>query len=348
MKLKSAALMLLAALIFVPLHTAAASGPQFDGQVIFGQTYTLAGGETLSGDLVVFGGAAEIQEGAVVKGNVVLFGGALTVDGEVTGDVSVTGGLVTLGPAAHIGGDLITVGATLNKAETARVDGQIYNTATSWGGVRQSGTPEPAETPAPPETPTPVVPNFRFDFGFLGNILTAIWQALGLAGLAMLVMLFLAPQAGRVAQATVEQPLIAGGLGVLTLLVAPLALVLLTITILLIPVAALAAIALGAAWLFGWIAVGYEVGQRLTKALHWNWHPSLLAGLGVFILSLASAALTGIPGLNCIGWIVPVLVSLVGLGAVIMTRFGTQAVAPQTEKAAPLPPPTDSPLPPPA
>jgi cytoskeletal protein CcmA (bactofilin family) len=329
MKYKFAALVLLAVLLFAPLRSAAASGPQFDGQVIFGQSYTLASGETLTGDLLVFGGTAEIQEGATVQGSVVLFGGDLIIHGEVSGDVSATGARVTLGPTAHIGGDLVTVGATLDRADTARVDGQVYNTATSWGDTTAEPMPTPEAVPPQPERP-----EFHFDFGILGSVMNTIWQSLGLAGLAMLAMLFLARQAERVAQAAVDQPLIAGGIGLLTLLVAPLALVILSLTLVLFPIALLAVIALLVAGLFGWIALGYEVGQRLTKALHWSWHPSLSAGLGILILSLASAALMGIPGLNCVGWILPAIASLAGFGAVVMTRFGTQSVAVQAEKSA--------------
>jgi len=327
MKVKFFAFLLLLVSLFVPLRSAAAGGPQFDGQVIFGESYTLVSGETLVGDLLVFGGTAEIQEGATVQGDVVLYGGDLIIDGEVTGDVSATGARVTLGPTAHIGGDLITVGATLERADTARVDGQVYNTATSWSDTTVEPTPVPEIVPPKPEKPD-------FNFHVVGSIANAIFQALGLTGLAMLLMLFLARQTERVAQAAVAQPLIAGGIGLLTSLVAPVALFILSITIILLPVALLAMLILLVAGLFGWIALGYETGRRLTQALHWNWHPSLFAGLGTLILSLASAALMGIPGLNCIGWILPVLAALVGFGAVVMTRFGTQAVGMEAEKPA--------------
>ena len=66
---KIAALVLLALLVFLPAQPAAAKGTSFDGQVIFGQSYTLKSGDTLSGDLVVFGGAALIEEGATAQGN---------------------------------------------------------------------------------------------------------------------------------------------------------------------------------------------------------------------------------------------------------------------------------------
>jgi cytoskeletal protein CcmA (bactofilin family) len=329
---KIASLVLLAMLVFVPMQSAAAKGPAFDGQVIFGQSYTLKTGGTLNGDLLVFGGTATLEEGATVNGNVVLFGGSLVVNGEVTGDVAVTGGSVTIGTSAHLHGNLTTVGASLERAEGAQIDGQIFNTATSWVGNGDNGS-NPV-TPA-----TPVVPSIHVNFNPFGPLLNAFGQALGLAVLAMLVMLFLATHADRVAHAVIAQPLTAGGLGLLTVIVAPITLLLLTVTIILIPVAAAAVVVLFVVAAFGWIAIGYEIGQRFTTAIHQNWHPAFSAGLGVFALTLVAKALTGIPVLNCVGWLVPFLLGLAGLGAVLMTRFGTQSVvAPAAVVPAPLVP----------
>ena len=199
----------------------------FEGQVIFGQSYTLQSGQTLSGDLLVFGGTAEIQADAKVEGNIVLFGGELTVDGEATGDVAAIGATVTLGPDAHIGGDLVTVGATLEQAETAKVDGQIYNTATSWSEASNG------EYPIEPVIPEPEIttPKFNFDFHPFRYFWNVVGNAIFLGLLAMLLMLFLARQAETVAQAAVKQTLTAGGLALLTVIVAPFALLLLSITI---------------------------------------------------------------------------------------------------------------------
>ena len=329
---KIASLVLLAVLIFVPMQSAAAKGPAFDGQVIFGQSYTLKNGETLNGDLLVFGGTATLEEGAIVNGNVVLFGGSLIVNGEVSGDVAITGGLVSLGSSAHLHGNLTTVGASLERAEGSQIDGEIFNTATSWVVNGDNGNnPVTPIIPAIPAIPAVPSTHINFDpFGLvlntLGKGLNAFLQALALAVLAMVIMLFLAPNADRVAHAVMAQPLTAGGLGLLTVIVAPITLLLLTITIILIPVAAVAVVFLFVAAAFGWIAIGYEIGQRFTTAIHQNWHPAFSAGLGVFTLTLVANALTGIPVLNCVGWLVPFLLGLAGLGAVIMTRFGTQSV----------------------
>jgi cytoskeletal protein CcmA (bactofilin family) len=333
--LKITSLFLLAMLVFVPMQPVAAKGPSFDGQVILGQSYTLKKGDTLSGDLLVFGGTATLEEGGTVNGNVVLFGGRLVVNGEVSGDVAVTGGTVTIGASAHLHGNLTTVGASLERAEGSQIDGQIFNTATSWVGNGDNGN-----NPVTPSTPTmPVVPTIHVNFDPFGPLLNAFGQALALAVLAMLVMLFLAPHADRVAHAVMVQPLTAGGLGLLTVIVAPITLLLLIVTLILIPVAAIAVIALFVAAVFGWIAIGFEIGQRFTTAIHQNWHPAFSAALGVFTLTLVANALTGIPVLNCVGWLVPFLLTLAGLGAVIMTRFGTQSVvAPAAVEPAPLTP----------
>jgi cytoskeletal protein CcmA (bactofilin family) len=327
--LKIVPVLVLAMLLFVPLQSAGATNGTFDGQVVFGQSFTLKSGDSMNGDLLVFGGSATIEEGATVNGSVVLFGGNLTVNGTVTGDVAITGGSASLGAAAHISGNLTTVAASLYRAKGSLVDGQIYNTATSWSTNGENGNNTQPVIPV-----IPAIPPIKFQFQPLVSVLNAFGQSLGIAILAMLLMLFLAPHADRVAHAIIAQPLTAGGLGLLTAVVAPIAIVLSVVTLIGIPLALIIVIVLAAAGVFGWIAIGYEVGQRFTKAIHQNWHPALSAGLGTFALTLVAKVLTGIPVLNCVGWLVPFLLSMAALGAVIMSRFGTQAVtAPITPTA---------------
>ncbi len=330
--LRFTSVLLLVFLFFLPLQSAGATNGSSEGQVIFGQSFTLKSGDTMNGDLLVFGGSATIEEGATVNGSTVLFGGNLTVNGTVNGDVAITGGSASLGPAAHIAGNLTTVAASLDRAKGSQVDGQIYNTATSWisNGVNSN-------IPQPVKPVVPVIPQVKFGFQPLISVLNGFGQSLGIAVLAMLVMLFLAPHADRVAHAIIAQPLTAGGLGLLTVVVAPIAILLSIVTLILIPLAPIIVIALVVAGVFGWIAIGYEVGQRFTKAIHQNWHPAFSAGLGTFVLTLAAKILTGIPVLNCVGWLVPFLLSMAALGAVLMTRFGTQVVTAPTNQTPVVP-----------
>lgn len=331
--LKIVSVLVLVLLVFVPLQPVGATSGAFEGQVVFGQSFTLKSGNSMNGDILVFGGSATIEDGATVNGSVVLFGGNLTVNGIVNGDVAVTGGTAFLGSSAHISGNLTTVAASLDRTAGSQVDGQIYNTATSWIGSGQNGS-----TPNPTTPVVPVIPHLNFAFNPVLSVLNAFGQSLGIAILAMLLMLFLATHADRVAHAIIAQPLTAGGLGLLTVVVAPIVIVLSIITLIGIPLALIIVVALVAAVLFGWIAIGYEVGQRFTKAIHQNWHPAFSAGLGTFALTLVAKVLTGIPVLNCVGWLVPFLLSLAALGAIILTRFGTQVVAAPVAQTAVLPP----------
>lgn len=330
-KLRLISVLLVALFLLLPLQSAAAAGGAFDGQVIFGQFYTLKSGDTMEGNLLVFGGSATIEEGATVNGSVVLFGGTLTVDGNVTGDVAVTGGAVKLGSVAHISGNLTTVAASLDRADGSRVDGQIYNTTTVTGVANGDNNPPvvPPVVPVPSINWIERITSINIPDPFV-SFWNAITQSVGLALLAMLVMLFLASHADKVAHAIMAQPLTTGGLGLLTIIVAPIAVVMTAVTIILIPVSIIIIFALIVAGVFGWIAIGYEIGQRFTKAIHQNWHPAFSAGLGVFALTLIAKALTGIPVLNCFGWLVPFVLILAALGAVIMTRFGMQMVVAPT------------------
>lgn len=325
-------LLLMALLIFVPLGSAAAKG-LMDGEVVFGRSYTLTSGKTLQGDLVVIGGTATVEASAVINGALILIGGNLVLDGEVNGEVAIVGGNISLGADSHITGDLTTVGATLIRSEGSQVDGQINNAATSWMENGNSNAAPQVLDNNPPQSD----PNITINFQPLASFLETIGQGIGLAVLAMLVVMFLAPQAGRVAQAVTVQPMVAGGLGLLTIIMAPITIVLLSITIILIPVAMIVVILLGMAGIFGWIALGYEIGMRLTRAIHWDWHPAFAAGLGTLALSLVTAALTGIPVVNWFGWLAPFLLSIASLGAVIMTRFGAQTVTAPASKEVVIP-----------
>ena len=141
----------------------------------------------------------------------------------------------------------------------------------------------------------------------------------------MLLTLFLHPQLDRVAQAVTKQPFIAGSIGLLTAFLAPLTLVILVVTLILIPVALAAVVLLVLAWLFGIVAFGMEVGDRLTKALHQSWEPVLSTGLGTFLLGIVIGSVNLIP---CVGWLAPLIVGLMGLGAAVITMFGTRPLHP--------------------
>ena len=91
--------------------------------------------------------------------------------------------------------------------------------------------------------------------------------------------------------------------------------------IILIPVTFVAVLLLIAAWLLGWVALGFEVGRRIANALKIEMAPAISAGIGTFILLFVLGGFTQL--VSCIGWLPQTLVGLWGLGAVLMTRFGS-------------------------
>jgi hypothetical protein len=152
----------------------------------------------------------------------------------------------------------------------------------------------------------------------------------------------------QVGQAIVRQPVASGGMGLLTVVGGPIALLvaslIMIVTLVLIPVAALVLLAGGSllalAWLFGMIAIGYEVGERFTQSINQTWAPVFTTGFGTFLVMLVGGALGEVP---CVGWVVPTLIGLIGVGAVTMTRFGLRPAQLATVSVYTPPVNTDTP-----
>ncbi len=305
-------------------------------RVVVGENYTLASDQTLPGALVVIGGNVLLEDGAVVQGDAVVIGGNVTVQGTIEGSAVVIGGAVTLDETSVIEKDLISVGGALSRAEGAQVKGQIVTNLPA-PDIEIPAVPSP-NAPTLPTPPAPARPGFSLNFDPLGKLIRLFVTTLAISLLAMLVSLFLQPQMERVAQAIVGQAVIVGSVGLLVLVLSPLALLILSITLILIPVAMLAAAALALAWLFGVIAIGMEVGERFTHAIHQTWAPPLTAGFGTFLTLLI---VNGIGMIPCLGWLLPAMLLTLSIGGVTLTIFGShpyprQAMPPTAAPQAPV------------
>jgi hypothetical protein len=321
------------ALLFTILFALAVPSTAFakgllDDQVVFGGEFTLRSGDVLDGNLIVFGGSVELEPGSTVDGDAVVFGGTVDANGMITGNVVGIGGPVNLGGSAVVEGDVVSVGAPVHRSPGAIVEGEVVDTiqgpfAFSFPGTVQT-FPGGVQLPVMEMRFNPLV-----DFVWF-----ALWVFVGTV-VATLVVLFVPDHIERVAYTALNSPLPSFGIGLLTAIILPpllifmiLLMIILIITICLLPFALLAVIFVAAvAWAFGLIALGYEVGKRLAKGLNKDWAPPLSAGIGTFLLLLVVNGLGMIP---CIGWIFPALAGMLGLGAVILSRFGTQ-IYPESE-----------------
>jgi hypothetical protein len=294
-------------------------------KLVIGGSFVLEGGETLEGDLLVLDGTAKLLQDSFVEGDVTILGGTLTVDGTIEGDINSIGGLVALESSAHIAGDVNTLSANLDREPGAQVEGKVNTTPPGFYSVIVPGTlqfPRWEGLPSltlPRNLNTPVVDvrlNPLWD-GLWWLVRSFFWAAM-----AVLVALFAPQSIDRIAKAAVGGPIVSGGLGCLTMLIAPILLVLLAITICGLPISLIATIILLLGWGFGVIVLGAETGSRLEKFLKVDWTLPVAAGAGTFILTLA---MNGIEWLvPCIGWLIPAAVGAIGLGAVLLTKFGTK------------------------
>jgi hypothetical protein len=327
MKLVSAILFTTILLAAFPL-TAFAASPS---DVVIGNSYTLGSGQTLNNDLFVVGGNVDLMAGSTVSGNVLILGGTVQAAGTINGNMVILGGTVTLADTFILNGNLTYAGTVLNRAPGAQITGQINTNTNAPYFVFPGGT----RIPLFDNTYNPFTNLFVRVVGYVLGLV--LWTLV-----AMLVAMFIPAHLTRTSETALTQPLLSGGLGILTVIIVPIVLVLLTITICLIPVAFIGAVALIVAWVFGLISLGFEVGKRISLALKREWHPAITAGLGTLILM---AILNGIGFIPCVGWIPEALVGLVGLGAVLLTQFGRK---PYTRSLSVPPASPGDVLPPPA
>ena len=304
-------LLLLGFLIFLWVSPASAQEPSED-KFVFGGVYTLKADESLDGNLVVFGGLVTLENGSTLNGDVVSFGGSLTCNGRINGDIVSLGSVVDLQDQAVINGNVNSVGGDYKQSPLARVEGEANTNIQGPFSFAPSGIWH--------------VPELQDSFRPIWSALWFIFRCFLWAALAALVTIFVPKPVDRVTQAVINQPVVAGGVGLMTVVVMPIILVGVAITIIGIPLTIFGFLILAAAWAYGVIAIGAEVGRRLTGAFHQVWAPPASAAFGVFFLVFV---LDGVRLLvPCVGWILPALAGMLGLGAVILTRFGSQVYPP--------------------
>jgi hypothetical protein len=316
-------LLLSLALPMVTAHAQPAQQIITGSKLVLGGVYALGMGEKLDGNLFILGGSASLAPGSTVTGDVAMLGGNLQADGLISGDLIALGGLVQMSESTMVEGDVNVLGGDLQGENLAAIEGQINS---------DNSASLPLVIPGGLHIP---VPNFDLHINPVWDFLWLLFQSFLWAALAVLVVLFAEKPARRVGQTVASQPLISGGLGLLTAVVAPLVLVVVAITIIGIPVAILGILAMMIAWAFGIVAIGAEVGERLAKLGKSDWAFPVSAALGVFLVTLVINTVGKI--IPCVGWLLPFLVGICGLGAVLLTRFGSRSYPTEIVTVAPAP-----------
>jgi cytoskeletal protein CcmA (bactofilin family) len=258
---------------------------------VAGRSVTLGGlvkrNAQAAGQTVVISETADIKKDVHVGGNSFDLDGTVgrllgiaaqnaAVRGMVGGDLRFEGDALSLGPAAKVGGEL---------AYRSETEPEIAQGATIAGGVRKL-PPRPGG-----EKKRGGFSLFRFTIRLL------MVYAFGAVGLALLPRIFRA--AGN---AVAVRPWWNLFLGFLVLVVTPVAVIVAMITVVGIPLGALALIAWVAALLFSGVPVGAYLGGRLLRSAS----PYLALFVGLLVLALLGL----IPYLGFITKLVTLLIGL--------------------------------------
>ncbi len=301
----------------IPLTVQAApDGRVLPDRIVAGGDFTLASGEVLTGNLVAFGGNILLEEGSNVNGDVLMFGGNIDISGEIKGDLLTFGGEVAIHNPAVIHGSVTQFGGTIEREPGAKIVGEVF-----------TGLDHNFNWNNPPyvffDTIPPAVRDLGFTFPFVFGVLWLLFVSLLMAALAIVIMLLFPKPTERIAHTAISQVVVSWGLGFLTALVLPFLLVLLVITIVMIPITLVGFLGMAVAMFIGWIAIGYEIGHRFDVQMHMHLSPPVAAGFGTFLLTLLTFAIVKL--VPCLGWMLPFMIVFpLGLGAVLLTRFGTQ------------------------
>lgn len=241
-------------------------------------------------------GSPAIVEAGEVVDEVVAFGNDVLVHGRVLGSATAFGGNVHIHPGGEVRGDAVSFGGQVLVEPGAHVSGDR---------VSLSGMDDAFLHESEPE-----------EEGWLSGLYHRTMLLLSLLGAGILVVGLFPKRVGGVSREVSTNPVGAGFVGAAfstLLLVLSVLFMLLTLG-LGTPVSAVGVGVLGAAWLLGFVSVCQVIGDRLPMEQPNGRWAALLGGSFLF----AFAGVIGFPGV-----LLAFLVSMVGVGAAVTSRFGT-------------------------
>jgi len=278
---------------------------------LFGEDLVLPAGEELRGNVAIVGGNAEIEPGGTLAGDLAVVGGNARIEGTVQGSVAVIGGTLQLGASSRVFGDVVALG-TLDRHPDALVQGSVIAGAEAARRAAEPGGVLRGESGASP------LPLRGANGSGLGNTVLGVLRWLAtLVGFLVLgvfaVSLFPGP-IDHIAGVMTSSAVLSVLMGLVTLVACVILVPLVAITIIGIPLSLALIVALVLAGVAGWAAAGLLLGSRLLKA--GSHGRAARAALGVALLVLLSR-------IPCVGWALTLAAVCWGLGAVVLTRFGT-------------------------
>jgi uncharacterized RDD family membrane protein YckC len=310
-------------------------------RVSFGHDSTLAAGEQADAVVSIMGSstsAGDVTDAVVsVIGNTSVTGGTVGdaavavlgnvyVNGHIKGEVVAVLGNIELGPDAVVGGELVCIGGEVKRDAKAQVHGNVQNIAIGGRHFNFEGL----------QAWFTECVLYARPLAFDARLMWAWW--IGLAFLGCYTLLALAASGGVTKCVTTleERPGFSILSGVLTLLLTPVAYLLLILTLVIgIGFALIPLFSLGLffAAIFGKVVMLAWLGRRITKLFGDS--PLAHPAVAVFLGGLIVLALYTVPVL---GFIVYKLLGILGLGVVLYTLLR------QYKASRPAPTPRPAPV----
>jgi cytoskeletal protein CcmA (bactofilin family) len=314
----------------------------------------------IKGDLAVLGGDLDLSDSGRVRGDVFTMSGSHKVAGQVNGDLSSMFGDMELGSAALVNGDLLVISGRLERDPGAQVQGdelselRLPEVPLLREQPRVREVPDLPEVPAQPEWAPRVPQSPAETLGsrvgrFLGRMVSAGLMSLLFVAAGMLIVIVWPKHTRRVAECISAVPAQSFGLGLLTFVIAAVlevvAVVLMVViilvaaalisTVLLIPVGLLlillsglvllpVPVILAGAVILGWVSLAETLGRKALAVVKVENVRPLGAVLVGLLLTVSLAATLWVIEPLCCAWPFIILLTSIGVGGVIHSRFGRQ------------------------
>lgn len=293
-------------------------------------------------DVVRFGDDVIIDEGEVVGGDAVAILGSVLVNGTLEGDAVAVGGSVTVGPKGRVDGDAVGIGGGVTKDPGGVIRGERVSIGKGghWAGKWEEGGFRPYHR--------------TFPWGIFsrgGRLFLWIMWTLVLILLALLITAVIRRPVENICMRAKREAFKMGLIGLAAWLLLGPAMLIFIVTIIGIPIGLLVIpMVFALALLVGYTAVGMAVGEHFGGGNGRS--PYLSVAIGILLLQALNiiAGIIRLPHswLGAIGFVIAVIgyavifvAATVGLGSVIMTRFGTaraKVSAPVAGAEMPSPP----------
>jgi hypothetical protein len=277
-------------------------------------------------DIVKVGESVFVAAGDVVPGDVVVFGGNAIIEGKVAGSVVVLGGEIRARRGSEIKGDIVAIGGTIQEDEDVIIRGEKILIGGVAGRLGDS---------------------LDVSSRTLRVLFSAVFLFVALV-LCFITMLFLRGRVIRASEHLSSSLLKCFGAGVLASVLGSFALLIVMIPLIIMVVGIPLAAILGMSWM-GLVTISgtvfvYSLGRAIARRLGVDAGAFARLAIGAVVLMIPSMiafvvdAVGGPAGVcvffHAIGSIVWFFGFLVGLGAIVLSRFGTR---PPVNTEPPLP-----------